>query len=610
MGSSSLFFLLLLAQFPTTPDQRLQDLNFTVNTILQRHPAPFARTPRATFDAAVNALRNDAPTLPTPLFYARLATIPALLQDAHTSLSIHSAAATEFGIRFLPLQFLWLDDGLWVIAAAPEFARANSTRLTHIHNTPIAEIIPKLTPYLATENQAWPRYLLPFFLRNQTILQAANIAPIADVTNCTFQTLAGESFSLDLPGLPFLSLVPALPQDQFTVLRNRRPADNYWADFLPDHNALYVRYRSAIEQNRTFPQFIMEFNTLAAGRLPDHLIIDLRANTGGNSAFFNQFLNNLNRFTAWRNNPNFRIAILQDFGTFSAGLDAVMDLRNPLFNSTSYGTPTGSRPDFYGDVNSFTLPVSRINLSVASKFTAARPWISTSLDTVPPDVYVSTRAADYFTRHDATLAAALARRPSGNTLSDSPLVNAATQRSDSPLAPNSIATLYGSFPPAPTLSINNQPARIFFANSSQINFLMPDLPPDSPCSLASNPLTLRCQLAPASPGIFTTNAASPLQPGAVLNQDSTLNSPQSPAAPGTVLQIFATGHGTLNIPPEAFIGLQRATVLFSGPPAGFLGLWQINAQVPFGLPAAPLPLHITHLGYPSNAVTVQITGVP
>ena len=97
----------------------------------------------------------------------------------------------------------------------------------------------------------------------------------------------------------------------------------------------------------------------------------------------------------------------------------------------------------------------------------------------------------------------------------------------------------------------------------------------------------------------------------VLNQNNSPNFGTSPAPRGSVIQIFATGAGDTtpqlmpgepapasgnpliltNVQPTVTIGGQAAKVTFSGMAPGYVGLWQINAEVPQNItpgPAVPL----------------------
>jgi uncharacterized protein (TIGR03437 family) len=130
----------------------------------------------------------------------------------------------------------------------------------------------------------------------------------------------------------------------------------------------------------------------------------------------------------------------------------------------------------------------------------------------------------------------------------------------------------------------------------------------------------------AMPGIFTLDASGH-GPGAILNQDGTVNSPDSPASAGTYLLVYATGEGNtspagvdgapddwpapvpVTQPVSATIDGTPVTVQYAGgAPGQVAGLLQVNIQVPEGTRAgSSVPIAISVGGQNSQAnVTVAI----
>ncbi|HEU0121434.1 MAG TPA: hypothetical protein VFQ91_12970 [Bryobacteraceae bacterium] len=152
------------------------------------------------------------------------------------------------------------------------------------------------------------------------------------------------------------------------------------------------------------------------------------------------------------------------------------------------------------------------------------------------------------------------------------------------LAPGTIATLFGNRLRGEKVEVrvSDLPARIFFGNDTQINFEVPaTLPMSGTVNLfvtvdTKNSPARTLSLAPASPGIF---------PNAVLNQDNTVNTAETPATAGTAIQIFLTGLPASVAPVTVKIHDYTVTPSYAGSGPGFIGLQQVNAIIPGSLQA-------------------------
>jgi uncharacterized protein (TIGR03437 family) len=175
-------------------------------------------------------------------------------------------------------------------------------------------------------------------------------------------------------------------------------------------------------------------------------------------------------------------------------------------------------------------------------------------------------------------------------------------------------------------------APLLFVGPNQVNLQVPPgLAPGSavPVQLIradGSSLLSTLSSTPSSPGIFTITMNGRGQ-AAALNQDNTVNFGTNPAKRGSVIQIFASGAGETTaalaageaapatgnplvltkVQPTVTIGGKSAKVQFSGMAPGFVGLWQINAEIPQDVtPGMALPLVITAAGVQSNTVTIAV----
>jgi uncharacterized protein (TIGR03437 family) len=196
------------------------------------------------------------------------------------------------------------------------------------------------------------------------------------------------------------------------------------------------------------------------------------------------------------------------------------------------------------------------------------------------------------------------------------------------LAPGGIATIYGgnlsssaavSAPvPWPTtlggvqLLLDSQAVPLLYVSKTQINFLVPATQSVGTAKMtivkgaASADMPVPAPVSLFSPGIFFDAASGA---GAILIPGTAQTTKQQPAAPGSFVEIYATGLGPAvagALFPEVSIAGLRANVTYSGLAPGYLGLYQVNAQIPSGVPSGEQPLFLTINGVQSNTVKIGI----
>ena len=597
----------------TTVAARLQDLNFITAQIPKLDPNFFVHLDPAQFQQAVDNLQAGVSSLSDAEFYVGLAQLMAMSRDAHTSLILQGDAAATFGFLQVSLAFRWLDDGVFVTAAAAPYSQALGARLVAVGGVPIDQVVQRLATVISYENDQWLHSMAEQYLAGEQILEGLHIVPVASSSAMTFQTLAGDQFTLQVAPLLWLpmSAVPSTAEGPVPDYLQSQ-GTNYVSSYSPANRLLYVKYN--VCQNiggYPFSSFAADLlRTLDANPVAT-LVLDLRGNGGGNNSVIQPLFDGLaQRLPALLSDPNFRFYVAIDKRTASAANDAAMKAKLLSDRVLLIGEPTGEPPAMDGNAVSFVLPGSRLTGQYSTQFFPPPAGFPDG-PLVAPDIPVSVRSTDYFARFDPVMAAILARfsgapaAPSGNVIT----VNGASFRSDQGMAPGSIASAFGTFSPVPDqVLVAGVAAQIVAANASQVNFIVPD-------SVAPGSVTVSVRaagqelaageatLTATGPGIFVSQPGDPAQPGAVENQDNSLNGSLNPATKGSVVQIYATGYGPGSSQVQVFFADTPAQVMYSGLVGP--GLWQINAQVPDGA-SGQVPVSIIAGNIASNAVTVWV----
>jgi len=278
---------------------------------------------------------------------------------------------------------------------------------------------------------------------------------------------------------------------------------------------------------------------------------------------------------------------------------------------------------------------------------------SAVVNTLQPGSYTSvvTVSSPSIPNGAQTMTVSLLVLPQGPPLVNS-IVNAASNQPGA-VAPGELVTIYGNGvgPTTPynltltsaglvastagdlTVTFDDIPAPLTFANATQINAIVPyEIAGRAVTRLvvkrgtqSSSPIQL--QVANAAPAIFSLSQGGGGQ-GAILNFDGVVNGPGTPAAKNSVVQIFATGAGQINpggvtgsvtpvTPPfpaptgnvSVTIGGLPAEVTFSGMAPGLAsGVWQINARIPQNVASGNQPIVVTvgnNTSLPNITVAVQ-----
>jgi uncharacterized protein (TIGR03437 family) len=240
-----------------------------------------------------------------------------------------------------------------------------------------------------------------------------------------------------------------------------------------------------------------------------------------------------------------------------------------------------------------------------------------------------------------TSSTALTVLPAPTIRGSNALLNSASYTSS--IVPGGLASLFGanfsaqsclSYGLSTTLcgvsvTMNGIAVPLLYVGGSQVNLQIPwELQGQASASVqvlangVSSP-AVTTGVVTQAPAIFTLNQAGTGQGAILLAGTATVANSANPVTAGNAIEIYMTGLGAVHsqpvtgasagnqsttlLTPTVTIGGVSANVLFSGLAPTFVGLYQVNVQIPSGVTAgSQVPVVVTMNGAASNVATIAV----
>jgi hypothetical protein len=400
------------AAMPTTGISRearwKEDLDYFAGELPARHKDFHKLTSKETFENGVRELQDELPRLSDAEIVLRLKRLTAGLGVAHTGVGWPSG---ELAFHSYPLALFWYLDGLGVFAAGPEYRQAIGCRVATIGSLTPQQVEAAVAPYISRENEAWLHHQSPAFMCVPEVLQCLNIAKPDGQVRFSLIQPDGKPLTLDIApipsGTPMQLILPWNTLPLAIPLCHKNPGLPYWYEFLPDTGALYIHYRACQNAPHTpFAAFAKGLFAFADSQRVGRVIVDLRNNSGGNSAIIKPLVEGLKLRPAL--NAKGHLYALIGRGTFSSGLLAAIDLKREA-GAILVGESTGGKPNSYGEMPSFRLPHSQLVVTYCVKY--FRLLQDADPPSLHPDLPAAIALTDFLADRDPALETALRHLP-------------------------------------------------------------------------------------------------------------------------------------------------------------------------------------------------------
>jgi tetratricopeptide (TPR) repeat protein len=386
-----------------------RDLQLLGRELKRRAYDPFRYHSEQVFDDMLAEIGKEVPRYSDAQIVASILRLLRLLGDGHADITgpeDHPALR-----QTLPADFYLFAEGLFVTAVDPSHERALGAEVVTVDGRPAEEMLAALDPIISHDNDSDVKAGAAQWLRHPSILHALDLIASPDSVTFGLRLPDGTTGDYDMsmdPAAPrwtvhslppgWLRLHETLPGPVPRYLRNRDV--EYWFEYLAAERTLYVQlnivWDHPAEPLAAFTERLFAF---LADSDADTLVLDLRWNSGGKTELTQPLVHGL--IGCRKVNRPGGLFVIIGRKTFSAAQNTATAIERHT-HAIFVGEPTGSRPNFVGEMSPFELPYSRLTVNVSDLYWQTswpddrRPWIA-------PELYTPPTIADYLAGRDPAM---------------------------------------------------------------------------------------------------------------------------------------------------------------------------------------------------------------
>ncbi len=358
-------------------DEWQDDLEYLIQRIEIMHPDPYSFYPKEQFYELKESLYKKIPQLSEADIVISISELLANLSDGHTRLAIESSDPQWLNQTFhlLPVIMYPFEDGVYIMAGMEQHRDLVGSKVLSIGKMSMAEATSKLGGLWSHDNPYGERKYLYYSLSFAEMLKYIGAAHEVDKIDLFLQNKNKEEFQIQVPTVSFFSMALYFgsgwyPQagnglstmnenavDSLPIwLKNLNKA--FWFEYLPGDKIMYLQINSFnfphsdTYEEGSFRQLCAQFFEALDSSEAEKLIIDIRANNGGNHVEMPLLKGIIARPYIDRSDKLF---LITGRVTYSAAVHFTT-VFDRYTDATIVGEPSSGRPNHYGAVRKFRLP--------------------------------------------------------------------------------------------------------------------------------------------------------------------------------------------------------------------------------------------------------------
>jgi hypothetical protein len=362
-----------------TPEGRVADIAVFRKDYLGKDRA-YSAAARAEAEARLNELQAKAATISQVYFELEVSRIVGLADNGHSAFfpGPRSRRYNRVEIRLVPF-----GEDFFVLRTTAANSDLLGARLVAVDNRPIAELR-QAARSLGGGTPAWRDRNAGYFFESPEQMQALGMIAQNDAATYRFLTRGGATVERRLAPEPANPNRPRANADRWLFPEAMQAEGGMWRPALAAASAPWsltepdapFRWRWADELNapvidfrqnsdaetRTIASFLGEMEAMLKAKRPQHVVLDMRLNGGGDLNTTRDFMQALPKLVPGK------ILVLTSPWTFSAGISSVGYLKQAApARVTIIGEAVGDRLNFFSEGSVVTLPNSRAEMLNATE---------------------------------------------------------------------------------------------------------------------------------------------------------------------------------------------------------------------------------------------------
>lgn len=376
LGTLSLLLLLPLSGLFAQAGEDIDwdyEIDLLARELAGKHPDLFFQNDTTWYYQAMRQVASETPGLSLFQVSIRLQQVLAKMGDAQTQINYHFLVEKP---KILPLECYWFEEGIYILETEKAYEDLLGKKLTSINKVPIKVVIDSLSTLLVLDNKSVVTNQVPRMIPWFQVLEYFGFASGKEIS-IGVQSKSGESISrtLYLPvelGETVSAHPAALPlgwQDQKSFFRDQ---------YLEKERIYYIQYnrcwsREAEEDYGSgasalfmpsFKEFEKQVYPALKKKEIEKLVFDIRFNKGGYASQGTEFIKKICKALP---RDHGQIYVLIGRASSGSAINNTVDFINSA-DVILVGEETSGKPNYFGEVNRFVLPESRLIVSYPTRY--------------------------------------------------------------------------------------------------------------------------------------------------------------------------------------------------------------------------------------------------